>query len=234
MLSLSTKLKALKPWVLAVPTAFVLASSANAATSFTLSPTPADTPASSFTDTVDSVGLTVSGGTGVDLPTAGAISGNSNGICSFLTNSASTGGRRCGYTASVPGTSVNSVLNSIDLKFDTAVRLVDFFAQTNAVSVATMTFSGGSLNESFTINSPGGNYLFTSPLFLPANTTITVTTSGVSLLPGFDSGAVRIRHLTVDVPAPLPILGAAAAFSSRRRLRLLSQLATAKSTTSLP
>lgn len=222
-----TRVRLISSGLAAIPLSLLLTNPAHALVStFTLkNASPSNTPVSSYTETVNGIQLTVKNAVGTDIPTAGGISGNANGLCVWLQNSAgpSTPNQRCGYAIStVPGATVNSQLSSVQFEFDKPVYLKDFQLRFNDVVSTDLVFTGP---NSFTFagaTAPVMPTLFSFPVnfTLAANTPITFSTSNLTLSGGFTSGALRMSDFSVEeVPAPLPVLGAVAAFGYSRRLR---------------
>jgi hypothetical protein len=158
---------------------------------------------------------------------------NVNGLCIFSNSLTSN---QCDATAP-------SQMNGLSFQFSKSVYLRSFvigFAQTpagdgSAGGQRTMSaaFSQGASNlGTFAFTGPQGNFVNTPQTFssqaqgflIPANTLVTLATSGSGLSPSANS-SLFLTSLTVDeptsaaVPAPLPLLGAGAAFGWSRRLR---------------
>ncbi len=178
---------------------------------------PINTPLPSYSEVSGPLAtrLIIDNAVGTDLPPAGGISGNSSGFCAFLQNSTGAGNRRCGLTNTNGGTD-NSSVTSVDFTFNRPVFLKSFEVQAfNNLQSATMTFGG---STPFTITGAGVNN-FAPKYFVAANTPISLQTSSVVFATG-QSGAIRLDNIVVeDVPGPLPLLGASAAFAYGRKLR---------------
>jgi hypothetical protein len=206
----------------ALPIALVMTVAAPAQaviSNFTLTgASPLNTPAPSYTETVNGITLTVSNAMGTDLPTLGGISGNPQGLCTWLQNSAST--QRCGFNTGT-GATTSSQLSSLSFSFDKAVYLKDFFIQLNDVTSTDINFSGGISTTLAGISASSTQSL--ADVILPANTPIIFAAQNVIPGAGFDSTALRMRNFNVEeVPGPLPFLGVGAAFSMTRKLRRYS------------
>jgi hypothetical protein len=218
----STRRNGLNRLLPALPLTLVvgLAAPAQAIVStFTLTgASPLNTPGPIYTETVNGITLTVNNATGIDLPTAGGISGNPQGLCTWLQNSATT--QRCGFN---PGTGAtnSSQLSSLSFSFDKPVYLQDFFIQLNDAASIDINFTGGVTTSLLGITSSSTQSLANA--ILPANTPLIFAAANVIPNSGFDSTALRMRNFNVEeVPGPLPLLGLGAAFSMTRKFRRLS------------
>lgn len=219
----SSRVRSIRGLLAVIPFSILLASPAHAIVStFTLTgASPANTPSSVYTEMVNGIKLTVKNAAGTDIPTAGGIAGNSNGLCVWLQNSPGPNppNQRCGYNDTVPGATVNSQLSSVQFEFDKPVYLKDYFLRFNNVASADLNFSGPS-SFTFAGANATSTYMFPANFVLAANTPITFSTSKLALEQGFTSGALRMSNFAVEeVPGPLPILGAVAAFGYSRKLR---------------
>ena len=101
------------------------------------------------------------------------------------------------------------------MTFDVPVKLLSYnisFGDKTADSITT--YAQGSL-QSIQNNGAYGFVAFTNPFLASANAPITVSTNDPD---GY--GILQINEFTVEyVPGPMPLVGAAAAFSWSRRLR---------------
>ncbi|MCX5946927.1 MAG: hypothetical protein NTY67_01635 [Cyanobacteria bacterium] len=138
------------------------------------------------------------------------------GLCAFAVVAGSIG--RCGY-GNVSGNGVSS----FQLKFDKAVSIKAFDVSAfSGISVGSVDFS---LNNSTFITTnfvAAGSQTLASKFSVGANQPVFVRTSGILDSIGEGQGAlVRLGSLTTteQVPAPLPILGAAIGFRFSRRIR---------------
>lgn len=179
---------------------------------------PANTPGPSYMETVNGIKLTVSNAMGIDIPTLGGVSGNPQGLCTWLQNSATT--NRCGYN---PGTGATtaSQLSSLQFSFDKPVYLKDFTIQLNDVASTDFGFTGGTTASFLNVTTTDSHSL--ANVLLPANTPIIFSAANVIPTANFDSTALRMRLFNVEeVPGPLPLLGLGAAYSMTRKFRRLS------------
>jgi hypothetical protein len=184
------------------------------------------------TPSVNGSSLTFMGSDGTDLDvfdsmimgaSPNIIQANSQGVCSYSYFSTSSPfGSRCGYQK---GT--NDIENKgFSLSFNQDVTLKSFDIgqyniETTDPSEVTFDFthSGGSQTIAFDTD---GTQSF-DPFFLPANSTVMLSSSAV---PGATDGTVRISRFsydqgntTVPAPGPLPLFGAVTAYTWSRRLR---------------
>jgi len=139
--------------------------------------------------------------------------GSVKGLCAFasVTNTGI-----CGY-----GSTAGSGVSSFQLKFDKPVLL-------NAFNVETFDFASGSGSVGFSLDNTNfqytsfnsaGDKTLSSVFAAAANQTVYVRTTGGTN--GVSGGLIRLGSLTANqqVPAPLPILGAAVGFRFSRRIR---------------
>lgn len=101
------------------------------------------------------------------------------------------------------------------MTFDVPVKLLSYNVSWREQSNdSTTTYTQGSL-QSIQSNTADGLVAFTNPFIASANAPITVSTNDLN-----GRGLVQINQFTVEyVPGPMPLVGAAAAFSWSRRLR---------------
>jgi len=136
------------------------------------------------------------------------------GLCAFSVVGSGSG--RCGYGATAP----TNGISAFQFKFDKPVAITSFDVSAfDGLSSGSIAFSlDNTIFNTVNIGGTGGQAL--SSLFTAAaNQTIYVRTAGVTN--SSQGGLIRLGSLTVteQTPAPLPILGAAAAFRVSRRLR---------------
>jgi hypothetical protein len=163
----------------------------------------------SITKTVDGITLTLSNfSTG---PKAGA---DVDGLAVFCVSASGT------YTACEhPNNSNYQPYSSFAMSFNRAVKLISYNVSVptpDAVGSVT-TYTQGALQSVQDNGEDAGVVPFTNPFTAVANTPIAVSTTDDD-----GTGLLQIDKLTVEgvyVPGPLPIAGAAAAFSFSRRLR---------------
>lgn len=105
--------------------------------------------------------------------------------------------------------------SSFEMTFDVPVKLLSYNVSWREQSNdSTTTYTQGSL-QSIQSNTADGLVAFTNPFIASANAPITVSTNDLN-----GRGLVQINQFTVEyVPGPMPLVGAAAAFSWSRRLR---------------
>ena len=168
----------------------------------------------------------------VDTPitsfTGAGVNTNATGLCVWLQNSSNLGmpGKRCGY---VDGASAQSAsLTGLTFTFDAAVELKSFLVSSlSGTSSGSLQFASGSSLQSFNVSGTVPYAINFNPGFLvAANTPLLLTTTGV-VSSATISGEIRINDLQFElapvgpesVPAPFPLLGAAAAFRASRLLR---------------
>jgi hypothetical protein len=133
------------------------------------------------------------------------------GLCAWAEVGGNNG--RCGY-----GTVNGNGISSFQLKFDKAVAIESFDVGINELSSGSVAFSlDNSVFTTVSFNTAGTKTL--SSLFAAAaNQTIYVQTAGTPS--GTNGGLIRLSSLrTAEVPAPLPLLGAALGFRVSRRIR---------------
>jgi len=139
------------------------------------------------------------------------VTSSGNGICLFANTTAPDTTNRCNVLDPQIGT---GNLNFVSLTANRSIFLT-------GGSIVQITGSPGNINLSNTIGGPSlgsinavtGNFTFNSPVTLNQGQEIIFSGSGTN-------SALRLQSLTIeDVPGPLPLLGAAAAFGYSRRLR---------------
>ncbi|MFN5161233.1 MAG: hypothetical protein ACK5IA_05020 [Cyanobacteriota bacterium] len=142
-----------------------------------------------------------------------------NGICSYLKSGDPA---KCQY-----GADGGVYLYGYTLTVDTSVEFRSFnITRGRGLSSGTITFSApGVSDQTFSFENPSGTGQNTFPkvfapgFFVNAFVPVTVRTTGV-VISDPEGGSFRINNLEIaEVPAPLPLLGAAAAFGWSRRMR---------------
>ena len=102
-----------------------------------------------------------------------------------------------------------------EMTFDVPVKLLSYNVSFIADASDSTTFYTQGALQSIQSNTSNGLVAFTNPFLASANAPITVATNDPDGI-----GTLQINQFTVEyVPGPLPLLGAAAAFSWSRRLR---------------
>lgn len=152
---------------------------------------------------------------GTPLPTT--FNSTPVGLCAWAVVGSSGG--RCGYNLDP-----SQGINGFKIKFDQAVTIYSFLLASDPgvqnIDSATVGFSldNVTFNSSpiFSDSDKGTLISLLTPFNAPANTDIFVKTTA-TLKIGFDSGVIRLA--TLQVPGPLPVLGAAAALGWSRKLR---------------
>jgi len=141
------------------------------------------------------------------------VTSSANGICLFAntTDPDTANPNRCNVLDAEIGT---GNLNFVTLTANRSIFLTGGNIKQITGSPGNVdlsyTFGGPSLG---TINASIGNFTFNSPITLSQGQEIIFSGSGID-------SALRVSSFTVeDVPGPLPILGAAAAFGYSRKLR---------------
>jgi len=138
------------------------------------------------------------------------------GLCAFAVVAGQSG--RCGY-----GNVAGSGVSSFQLKFDKAVSIKAFdVSSLDGLSAGSVGFSLDNTTFTTTNFSATGSQTLASVFSVAANQPVYVQTSGVINGYGRESGSlIRLGSLTTteQVPAPLPILGAAIGFRFSRRIR---------------
>jgi hypothetical protein len=196
---------------------------------------PTQTTNPSATETSGGVTLTIKDALGTGQPTVASSVGSGginqdlqNGLCAaFRTGSSFTGPNKCQYL-----NTTTAGLTGFTLQFDTPVKLSSFqIFRPGGTTFGSLAFTAGSTTETLTFSNPGGAEVasgtafstlsFANPFYVAANVPILVDTSATQYLSG-ETGSFRINNFTVDVPgapAPVPVIGAFAAFAASRRLR---------------
>jgi hypothetical protein len=196
---------------------------------------PTQTTNPSATEVSGGVTLTIKDALGTGQPTVASLVGSgginqdlSNGLCAaFRTGSSFTGMNKCQYS-----NTTTAGLSGFTLQFDTPVKLSSFqIFRPGGTTFGSLVFTAGSTTETLTFSNPGGTEVasgtafstlsFANPFYVAANVPILVDTSATQYLTG-ETGSFRINNFTVDVPgapAPVPVIGAFAAFAASRRLR---------------
>jgi hypothetical protein len=102
--------------------------------------------------------------------------------------------------------------SSLQLLFDKPVRLLSYLTGFNTSVDATIIFTQGSSSSVQTFFPEQAEETFNNQFFAAAGIPIDVN--------GTSDGSIQLRLLTVEeVPGPLPVMGAAAAFGYSRKLR---------------
>jgi hypothetical protein len=171
-------------------------------------------------------GITLSVNNPVTSYTGGGVNTNSDGLCTWLQNSASADilGKRCGYT-DLPSAQSAS-LTGLSFNFDKSVFLKSFnFTSFAGSDTSSLTFTQGVNTQTFNLSrtdSVPKAQLFSPDFLVAANTPLFLTSSGT--LFGL-SGEQRINSLSVEeVPGPIPALSVLAAFSYAKKLRKKTQI----------
>jgi hypothetical protein len=194
-------------------------SSAQAAVFDLTSPSSSNTSIKTFLDSGLTLTASNSNSTGTNPAT---INTNSAGLCAFAATGTSGVGR-CGY-----GTANNVGVSSFMMAFDKPVsfnsfEVSDFDAGNLPPNISQGTIGFSLDNVTFTNVSFNGTG--TVPIAFQAltpNQPIYIQTSGL-FSNGLDTGGFRLNNFNVtEVPGPLPILGAGAAFNMTRKFRRLS------------
>ncbi|MFN5696759.1 MAG: hypothetical protein ACK486_06975, partial [Cyanobacteriota bacterium] len=158
-------------------------------------------------------------GTDAGFGSGGINTDLKNGLCSYLK---SGNPAKCQY-----GPAGGVFLYGYDLTVDTAVEFRSFdITRGKGLSSGTIKFSApGVADQTFSFENPLGtgknvfSKVFAPGFFVNAFVPVTVLTTGV-VISDPEGGSFRINNLEIaEVPAPLPLLGAAAAFGWSRRIR---------------
>jgi hypothetical protein len=165
----------------------------------------------SFSFPSGGITLTVDNATGGPFPTAGGLNSTAPGLCVWGKNGGTQ--TRCGYTT--PNADSSSILEGLNLTFSKPVKLTGFtVGQFVNLSSGSLKFGA---SPAVTVNANG--FYTLADVLVGANTPIFLDSDG-TLSGTNDSGIIRISSLQVEeVPGPLPLLGAATAFTLSRRLR---------------
>jgi hypothetical protein len=163
----------------------------------------ATAPTRTFTNAPANLTITVAPGTS---SLQNFVASSANGLCLYANSSTST--VRCG----VGSTETAQTYNYIQM---TANRDIWFTGGTlgNQTGTASAITATSSFGGSDTIPTGLGAFSFTTPLFLSASESITFVSSGS------DTSTRASTFTFEEVPGPLPLLGAAAAFGASRRIR---------------
>ena len=162
--------------------------------------------------------------TNAGFGTGGINTDLKNGLCSYLESGDPA---KCQY-----GPASGVYLYGYDLTVDTAVDFRSFdITRGRGLSSGTITFSApGVADQTFSFENPTGTgqnvfpKVFAPGFFVNAFVPVTVRTTGV-VIDDSAGGSFRINNLEIaeveiaEVPAPMPLLGAAAAFGWSRRMR---------------
>ena len=198
-------------------TLFQLASPVVAATfNFTTGPA-GNQSVKSFIDSGITLTVSDSNSTGLNPLTIETASTNV-GLCAYAVTTPST--PRCGY-----GFGLGDGISSFKLTFDKAVTLSSFAVSTfNSILMdnGTLSFSLDGINFSPTVFASTGTVPLATSLSAAANQPIYVRSSA-TIASGNTSGSalIRLSSLTAheQVPAPLPLIGAAVGFGLSRKIR---------------
>jgi hypothetical protein len=149
--------------------------------------------------------LTITVAPGPSSPQA-LVASSANGLCLYANSSTAT--VRCGVGSTEPAQTYNYIQM-------TANRDIWFTGGTlgNQTGTASAITATSSFGGSDTIPTGLGAFSFTTPLFLSASESITFVSSGS------DTSTRASTFTFEEVPGPLPLLGAAAAFGASRRIR---------------
>jgi hypothetical protein len=172
----------------------------------------------SFVDSGITLTVSDSNSTGLNPLTAETTSTNPGGLCAYAVTTPST--PRCGY-----GNGSGDGISSFKLTFDKAVTLSSFAVSnfnSNLMANGTLSFSLDGTNFSPTVFASTGTVSLATSLFAAANQPIYVRSSA-TIASGNTSGSalIRLSSLTAheQVPAPLPLIGAAVGFGLSRKIR---------------
>jgi hypothetical protein len=149
--------------------------------------------------------LTITLAPGPSSPQA-LVASSARGLCLYANSS--TAIVRCGVASTRPAQTYNYIQMTAnrDILF-TGGSIMHQLGKANPITV---TSSAGGTES---IPTGLGAFSFTSPLFLSASQSISFFSSG-------SNTATRASSFTFEeVPGPLPLLGAAAAFGASRRIR---------------
>lgn len=195
----------------------VVASAASAATvTFTfpnLNGNPTLQTQSSFDFASGGINLDVTNPVGGPFPTAGGTNTTAQGLCVWAQNGGTQ--TRCGFTTANADATTN--LSGLSFTFDKSVKLTGF----NVSSLTNLSSGSLTFGASPAVNFSTTGFNALPNIFVGANTPITFASIG-NLSGTNDSGLIRISSLQVEevpVPGPLPLFGAATAFTFSRRLR---------------
>jgi hypothetical protein len=198
-------------------------SSAQAAVFDLTSPTSSNATVKTFLNSGMTLSAKNSNSTGLN---PGTINTSPGGLCAFAATGSSNIGR-CGYGS---GGGSNVGVTSFQLSFDKPVNFNSFaiseYDNNNSpphISSGTIGFSLDNSTFSNVTFSGVGTYNLPSVFQgLTANQTIYVQSSA-AFSTSFNTGNFRLNNINAtEVPGPLPIFGAGAAWSMTRKFRRLS------------
>jgi len=138
------------------------------------------------------------------------VTSSAAGVCLFANTTSPNTTNRCNVLDAGIGT---GDLNYISMTSNKSIFLI-------GGKVEQITGVPGNIDLSYTfggpsigiINASTGDFTFSSPITLTQGQEIIFSGSGID-------SSLRVSSFTVDVPGPLPLLGAAAAFGYSRKLR---------------
>jgi hypothetical protein len=221
MTAITTSAPAFKNLVLASALAGSLvlapAKSSAATTIFNLTENP-ETNFPTYTNPNGSLTLTIDDpvATNNQFPAAGGLNSAPTGFCAFAV--VGTAGGRCYYMfGTIP---TGNKFTGFTMNFSNTVALKSFQASLlRFVSSPSITFTSGSLSQTFTNFVEGATLTFPTTFIVDGGIDILVTTNGTPTSVNND-GVFRINNFTVtDVPGPYGFLGLAAAFRCSRKIR---------------
>lgn len=192
-----------------------VAAPAQAAITFDLSEDP-ETNFSTYTKTVNGLTLTISDPVATAFPAAGGLNAAPTGFCAFAV--VGSAGGRCNYLASeLPQ---GTTFNGFTMSFSAPTRLRSFeISRFRFVDTPTISFTSGAQSQVFTAFGLGSKLTFKQPFTVDAGSSISVSTAG-SAASLHDDGVFRINNFEVlEVPGPLGVVGAVAAFRYSRKIR---------------
>jgi len=207
-------------FVISGTTLFHLASPAVAATFDFTTGTTGNQSIKTFIDSGITLTISDSNSTGTNPLTSETTSSNPGGLCAYAVTTFPT--PRCGY-----GNGLGDGISSFKLTFDKAVSLSSFevsIFNSNLMNDGTLSFSLDGINFIPTTFSSTGTVSIASSLLASANQPIYVRSSA-TIASGNTSGSalIRLSRLTAreqaQVPAPLPLVGAAVGFGLSRKIR---------------
>jgi hypothetical protein len=172
----------------------------------------------SFVDSGITLTVSDSNSTGLNPLTSETTSTNPGGLCAYAVTTLST--PRCGY-----GNGSGDGISSFKLTFDKAVTLSSFAVSifnSNLMDNGTLSFSLDGINFSPTVFASTGTVSLATSLFAAANQPIYVRSSATIASDNTSGSAlIRLSSLTAheQVPAPLPLIGAAVGFGLSRKIR---------------
>lgn len=172
----------------------------------------------SFIDSGITLTVSDSNSTGSNPLTVETTNISPKGLCAYAVTTPST--PRCGYS-----NGIGDGISSFKLTFDKAVSVSSFVVSsfnTNLMDDGTLSFSLDDINFNPTTFTSAGTFSLATSLIAAANQPIYVRTSA-TIASGNTSGSalIRLSSLTAheQVPAPLPLMGAAVSFGLSRRIR---------------